>query len=551
MLNLFQPVYPPPTVTLQQPYSMLSGEDGGSFTGSRVPIALAMTAGATESDVDSSVHHEETTATILPTTLPPSSSKQRPSYLNKLVLSMKSSLEELNARDVTPDRLESMAILIQESMSRVSRNYHSVSHIFDISVNETDPIALLGTYFHDTIYYSIDGNLTPKQTEILEGTFVLDPETEKHTFYASSSKNDIENDVPRKIAETVFGYEAGQEITVANGLNEFLSAIVAVRELQHHVTNEELAQIACVIESTIPFRQPNAETGRTALEQLHVNMQTTRAKFQLSLSDDDLVKSVQRAAIMSNNDVGNFGSSDRQWFLDNTWSLLDEGNESLRQTFLYTVQEFQQALFKLYGFFNFLLPSMVFGSFQGVPNKSELEAKQSECSTNLRIGRSYVGAKLLDISLVAAFAELTGGDAPRSMFLGDLPNHPSETASVSLREYLPALPDPAACAADCDEVVLEILDHGRHTETNFDVKDSPLAAYLYCHLGDAGVHQLLDETTVYPMDPPTAQGLLLKLPQPIVQVVGNSLSQLATTRSERIQILVQELESMRMEDATS
>lgn len=44
------------------------------------------------------------------------------------------------------------------------------------------------------------------------------------------------------------------------------------------------------------------------------------------------------------------------------------------------------------------------------------------------MGKKYVGAKLLSASVLAAFAQLTGGDAPMCLLIGDLPSrhHRSE-----------------------------------------------------------------------------------------------------------------------------
>lgn len=110
-----------------------------------------------------------------------------------------------------------------------------------------------------------------------------------------------------------------------------------------------------------------------------------------------------------------FNHQDQAWFLDNTWSLLPESNEALRHKFLYTVQEFQFAVFKMHGFFAyFLKPELIFQQFRGVPTDEEMVALKSRAGRNIEIGRRYVAAKLLSVSVLSAFAELTGGDAPIS-----------------------------------------------------------------------------------------------------------------------------------------
>ena len=145
------------------------------------------------------------------------------------------------------------------------------------------------------------------------------------------SHNTCEDDPLLCMVEPIFGYHQGSEITGKNGINEFLSAVVAVRQLEHHLNKEQLAQIACCIEASIPFKNSNKEyPNNTAhMERLYTNMVETKDACQLDLTEEQLVESVQLAAAMANEDIGNFGTEDRYWFLDNTWSLLPGTHTSL------------------------------------------------------------------------------------------------------------------------------------------------------------------------------------------------------------------------------
>ena len=108
-------------------------------------------------------------------------------YISQLVHRLKESLEELDAQNLTFPALESMAILIHESMSHSSRNYHSVRDVFEISVNVQDPLVVVAAMFHDVIYYHVDGCLTKAQSALLKGTY-KDPghACTHHLFVASS-----------------------------------------------------------------------------------------------------------------------------------------------------------------------------------------------------------------------------------------------------------------------------------------------------------------------------------------------------------------------------
>ena len=95
-------------------------------------------------------------------------------YISRLVLQMETCLNALGARNVTMPRLETMAILVHDSMSASSRNYHSVQHVFDISRDLRDSIAIMAAIFHDCIYFHVDGRLTDIQAKILEGVLQCD-----------------------------------------------------------------------------------------------------------------------------------------------------------------------------------------------------------------------------------------------------------------------------------------------------------------------------------------------------------------------------------------
>ena len=239
-------------------------------------------------------------------------------------------------------------------------------------------------------------------------------------------------------------------------------------------------------------------------------------------------------------DVGNFGSEDVLWFLDSTWSLLPETNEALRQQFLYTVENFQFAVYKMHGFFSFLKPEIVFTSFRGAPAPEVLAELEKYTMLNLKLGRKYVGAKLLSLSVLAAFAELTGGDAPISLFMGDLPSrHRNSIRRQSPFTELPKLLIDSN--AMVDPTVLKILSEGRRGETSFDIRQ-----YLYGHLGDELVDALLKKPhekwlTLHPMTKETAKALLEELPTENVRCLGSVLASVAFSRKEVILAVVKDI----------
>lgn len=457
------------------------------------------------------------------------------SYVVKLIFRLKECFHQLGVHDVDLPALEKMSILIYESMSISSRNYHSVQHVFDISATMTDPIPTLSTLFHDCIYFHVDNCLTEAQKALLTGTYKVD-ERGKHSFLAAMNDSD---DKLLKMVDTIFSYEAGQEIK--KGLNEYLSAVIAVRSLEKYLPIGQLAKIACCIEATIPFRGIHPDSGLSAMEHLYMRLEIANKKFDLELSGDELEEAIKGAVTVAINDVGNFASADVYDFLDGTWGLLPEQNENLRKVFCITAVDLQKALNGMYGFFKFFLkPENVFESFRGTPTKKELDWKLELCTRNVTIAKKYVGAKLFAQSVVAAFAVLSGGDAPISLFTGDLPSNSAQSDTcLRMSDFLPVVPEDRL--QKCDQIVYHILKNGRKSEFQFDTKESPMAAYLYACMGDSVVEEVLEKVKVIPVEKENAMEILRAVPRESLKIIGAGLKKLALSRSSRIQEIIDAL----------
>jgi hypothetical protein len=562
--------------------------------------------------------------------------------------------------DTVLRRIESMSNLIHESMSISSRNYHSVQHALDVANglmnlmnaddeiddrdapngndgdnNYYDPIAILAALFHDCVYYHVDGGLSELQQKKLKGAVACSSSSSSSSSNRDDRKDNNNNNSNMTIVykttattpgdedhddlllmvEYIFGYEHCQSLTHATGLNEFLSAMIAVRELEPLLSRKQLAQIAGCIEMTIPFR-PNitttiastlgnnddnettttatTTTTTTPADRLYANLVQANDKFSLNMTEQEITQSVQRACRLAHSDLSNFGTNDVLWFLDNTWSLLPESNEALRgQEYLYTVQQFQFAVFKMHGFFTFLSPDIIFPSFRGVPSPRVMQAKCENAKRNLQVGRRYVGAKLISISILSAIAELTGGDAPISRFMGDLPSRQADGSAggsgAAAAAATPAkrrlgdelgLPPVELLHSDLgtgrshphgdndkdginrrafiDPDVYNLLAFGRRSETDFDTRQSPLAAYLYGALGDVGLDELLNSgsngaaaAVLWPMSEAAAWSLLQKLPlETVLAPIAEIICQVAVSRCDKIRKVLWELKTTTAATAT-
>lgn len=415
--------------------------------------------------------------------------------------------------DATPHLLERWGVLVHESMSGRGRRYHTVQHVFDISEG-AGPIEALAILFHDTVYCQADGGMRELHHELL-GTAVSH-EGETWTLLPLSPSDPL-----RTLTLRVFGFEPGTTLSPWGGLNELLSALLACRALGEVLPLDELVKIVACIEATIPFR-PQRD-GVEALERLYERLVVLDADLELGMGEDELALAVGRAALVGNRDVGNFASEDPTVFLDNTWKLLPETNESLRGRRLYTVTEYRLAIEKMIGFFATLDPEVVFQAFRDTPSEAEVTRLDAAATRNVQLGLRYMEAKLLAALVLEAIAMRTGGDAPIALFMGDLPD---EQHTARLEDYLP---EAESSAADVDTQILKLLAEGRTRASDFDLKTSPLAAFLYATLGQAATRSALKVATDRGLE-----GLLDELPRKTLQTIANAAAEIATTRVKRL-----------------
>lgn len=458
--------------------------------------------------------------------------KEKYTVLQKLVVEMRESLSHFdddtssegdgNAIVLDDAELEGWAILIYESMSAPSRTFHGVSHCYDIS-HGADPIQKVSAFFHDIIYYSIDGGLSPAQEKVLHGL------VEENSDDKAVSVCEGAFDEPTLLVMDIFGFKPGQTLNPFSGLNEFLSAALAVRCLKDTLSLTHLAKIAACIEATIPFRAPD-EDGKTCTDHLFERLKEANITYKMGMSQKELVEATQRAADLANRDVANFAVCDRAAFLSNTWNLLPESNISLRHTQSFRIGDFTLALKKMSGFFTFLKPENIYTSFENKPTAEELADMAERARLNIEVSNIYMHCKLLSISVLYALAELTGGDAPIALFLGDLPT--SKSISPAIEDYIALLPP--AKGVELDMRVFKLLRDGRDGESQFDIKNSPLAAYLYALMGDKDMEEAL-KLAVYPMTPDDATKLLDAIPPQAVVKIALSCAEICLTRAKKLE----------------
>ncbi len=385
--------------------------------------------------------------------------------VQKLIDIFNRSFVRLNA-SVSLDKLEELAVTIHRGMTAQARHFHTLEHVFSF-VDPDDPIRTLAALYHDLVYYPVDLGFSPSIWKIIS------PYLEQRGPEFSLRQPIAASDEAALLTLEVFGLLPGQALASFNALNEFLSALVMNKQLESTVHKKDLLLMTICIEATIPFRA--APRGPSHFSAMQTRLGAIAARHAIALSEAEITDTIHKAVLFSNKDIENFAETDPGRFLDNTWKLLPETNPALRLPDVYSIGTYRQALKKMADFFDTLDPDSVFNQYQGVPSDQEFSLMLASARSNVRIAREYLKIKILAMTILEALAVATGGDAPVSLFMGDVPR---EGVSIKRLEYfLPELEPPAW--VDENSVLYRLLEAGRASETSFDMKNSPLALFIY------------------------------------------------------------------------
>jgi hypothetical protein len=371
---------------------------------------------------------------------------------------------------IDPAEIERLAIMVHRVMSYQSRQFHTLEHVFGFLEGSDAEIALAAV-FHDLIYFQVDEGLPSGVAELVLPYLVLEEDS-------VLLRNDIpETDTCFHSLRTLFGFKPGQRLLPFTGLNEFLSALVMQKSLGGYLPPLQCLAIAVCIEASRPFRGANA-AGLELGDALEASIRALVDAGYVQVDEQQARALVGRAIAFANRDVQDFALPDAGQFLSNTWKLLPESNAPLRRKGAFSIREYRGALEKMLGFFRMLVPKNVFHSFRGTPDADAMALMEAGARRNLQYAQVYLQAKLLAVGVLEAIAEISGGDAPMALFMGDVPNEGDEMET--LETYLPNTPTPPWI--DSTNAVFRLLKDGRLDESTFDLKNSPLALYFYRRL---------------------------------------------------------------------
>lgn len=462
-------------------------------------------------------------------------------YITSIIQDMRWALTELNEGErpnCTAMELEIWGCFLDRQLSQSSRNYHSVAHIFEISAG-AGPLQVLAAFFRDCVHYAIDdgdpatqmlGQVASNSRHltvqgILQGYLI--PGT--HTIAPDLSEGD-------RLVCFIFGYRPEQDLSSSvrgwhKGLDILLSAVVVTRILQKCLSRAQIAQLCVCLEATIPNR---LRDNNKPLEDVYQRLIQANKEFNLDLSEDDMIETVQQACDLWNRQVGNLMSDDLSVVLDHTWRLLPEVNPALRRRALYKLNEYHIALQSMTNVIGSMRASTIVMEFREIPCLPEAMQFKHLVSDNMDLVSLYLKVRLLAVAIVAALACLTGGDAPKSFFFGDEPlAYETDYYMDQLGDKLLEDEDRIDTAAEYRKQVYEALCGERRT-SGFDTQRAPLAAYLYRTLGDDRIAQILQDCHILdgplPLTNEGSWGLLRAMPRTVVCTVAEEMSRFTISR---------------------
>jgi hypothetical protein len=451
------------------------------------------------------------------------------STINRFISLFDTAFRELSL-SVSMAETERLAMLVHRAMESTKRVYHKSGHVFGLC-DGMRPLQVLAALFHDIVYYQLDQGFPAHCSDLLrdvareEGdNLVLRPIPEDDTALA--------------LCAALFDFAPGQVLPLYDGMNEFLSAVVAARLLQCHVGVAELIAVVACIEATVPFRASDSQ-GRTAPQRLAQRVHQAYCQ-RVGSADPQAAQAfadrvVWDAVALTNRDVGSFAEADPGLFLSNTWLLIEESNAPLTVAGMYTVQEYRLGLSRMEGFLRRLDPHHVFHQYKGQPSAGECADLCVTARKNIGFSTDFLGAKIASIAIVEALALCTGTDGPIAMFLGEIRSAYGRPERVE--DYLPAVP----AKTDVNPDLLRAFEKGRTLESNNDLTASPITAFVYRYVGHQGTQDMLTLAREMFDGQRAPLAFLQALDRVMVCAIVRGCAQIALSRREALQMLEKSL----------
>lgn len=455
--------------------------------------------------------------------------------INRLITLFDGAFKALSA-EVCLTESERLAMVVQFSMDTKTRAYHTTGHVFGLCEGMS-PHQVLAALFHDLVYCQLDGGFPESTVEILQGV----TRTQDGALILQPIASD---DMALALCAAIFDFQPGQTLPLYDGMNEFLSAVVAARLLQQHLAPQDLLAVVACIEATIPFRATDIDgLSRVDKLALRVYRQYQALGETLGLERDRAAiqayvdRVVGDAVGLANRDLGSFAHADPAAFLFSTWQLIDESNVPLTRLGVYSLRQYRDVLMRMEGFLGMLNPESVFLRYQDTPSAADAAALCTAATRNIAFACDFLDAKVASVAIVEALALSTGTDCPVSMFLGDISSAYGRPDRVE--DFLPQAP----LHARVDSDLLGVFETGRTLASNNDLTASPLTAFVYRYQGYEGTRKALRHARDMFAGLLSPKAFLQTLNRDMVCAIIQACSHIALSRTETLRALERSLET--------
>lgn len=425
---------------------------------------------------------------------------------------------------------ERLAMIVQFAMDSKVRAYHTSAHIFGLC-DGMSPHQVLAALFHDLVYYQLDDGFPESTVDILQG--VVQEQSGSLVLQPVAP-----DDAALALCVAIFDYKPGQIVPLCEGLNEFLSAVVAARLLQAHLAPKDLLAVVACIEATIAFRVTGLDGISSAdklADRVYGQCQRMEPAWDHATRQAYVDRVVVSAVLLANRDVGSFACEDPGLFLSSTWLLIDESNAPLTRVGVYTLRQYRDVLMRMETFLGMLNPEAVFQRYQDTPSQEEWAALCSAATRNIAFACDFLDAKVASMAIVEALAMGTGTDCPVSMFLGDIRSAQGRPDRV--QDFLPDAPRNAHVDADLQEV----FEKGRNLASSNDLAASPLTAFVYRYLGYEGTRKALRHARDMFAGISTPRAFLQTQNREMVGAIIQACSRIALSRTQALHDLERSL----------
>ncbi|PWB53613.1 MAG: hypothetical protein C3F13_09395 [Anaerolineales bacterium] len=426
-----------------------------------------------------------------------------------------------------PGEIARLSTFIYQAMTGEGRYFHTTAHALNLC-DLHDPIQSMAALFHDVVYFQVDRGFSDQVWETLKDYLL--PRGKGNPVYTITGSVPGDDRGFHMVRE-LFGWPAGQDVALNSGTNELLSCLVMLRQLSANLTAPILLKISAYIETTIPFR-PRDEKGIGPFERLQSRFIKVSHDFNLPMAEAEIEETMHGAVRFANRDVENFAGSDPAGFLETTWKLLPEAYPAIRIGCDYTYGEYRQALQGMVKFLHSIQAEHVYHDYAGIPDQQTMGMKLEQVRSNLQTSSRYIEVKLLTMAILETLAEISGGDAPVALFLGDIHNESHTQQDIS--NQLPR-DGREMVHRDVNPSIAQLLHSGRRGLVDFtDLKTSPVALFIYERSGEKLLSQYLQQAYLMFDNRLSAEEFLLGLEPALLTNIVEACGKMASQRAGQL-----------------